>query len=237
METMGMAAWLFRRLIVVGIPELQEPSVTVGIMTGIRTAVKNIIWRKRNPHNGTYIEGPCNIDLISVGKGTYGPICAIHSGPGGRLKIGNWCSIGPEVAFVFNNEHNTATFSTFPFKVKIAHSQPFEALSKGGITVEDDVWLGYRATVLDGVTIGQGAVVAAGAVVTKDVPPYTIVGGVPATTIRKRFDDETIAKLLELDLSELDEETIKENIGILYKPLNDEILEKLRPALESRNEL
>lgn len=70
--------------------------------------------------------------------------------------------------------------------------------NKGDIVIGNDIWIGYEAIVLSGVTIGDGAIIGARAVVTKDVPPYTIVGGIPAKQIRKRFSDEVISKLLEL---------------------------------------
>lgn len=78
--------------------------------------------------------------------------------------------------------------------------------------IGNDVWIGYEAVILSGVTIGDGAIVGARAVVTKDVPPYTIVGGVPARSIRRRFDEETIKKLEALRWWDWDEERIKRSI-------------------------
>ena len=83
---------------------------------------------------------------------------------------------------------------------------------KGDIIIGNDVWIGYEAVILAGVTIGDGAVIGSRAVVTKDVPPYTIVGGVPAKTIRRRFDEDTIRELLRLRWWDWPEEMIKENI-------------------------
>ena len=100
-------------------------------------------------------------------------------------------------------------------------SQAYEAISKGDIIVENDVWIGYRATILSGVNIGQGAIIAAGSVVTKDVPPYAIVGGVPAKVIKYRFPPEMIGELLKVDYSQLSEEMVREHIDELYRPLKD----------------
>lgn len=84
--------------------------------------------------------------------------------------------------------------------------------NRGDIVIGSDVWIGYEAAVLSGVTIGDGAIIGARAVVTKDVPPYTIVGGVPARHIRRRFDEETIARLMALRWWEWPYERIKENL-------------------------
>lgn len=85
----------------------------------------------------------------------------------------------------------------------------------GDIVVGNDVWIGYEAVILAGVTIGDGAVIGTRAVVTKDVPPYTIVGGVPARPIRTRFDADTIARLQALHWWDRDEETIRRCIGAI----------------------
>ena len=87
--------------------------------------------------------------------------------------------------------------------------------NKGDIVIGNDVWIGYEAIVLSGVTIGDGAIIGTRAVVTKDVPPYTIVGGIPAKPIRKRFSDEVISKLLELQWWNWPENRIKENIDVI----------------------
>ena len=136
-----------------------------------------------------------------------------------HLKIGNFCSIANGVTFVLSSEHNINLISTYPFKVLYTKVAESEALSKGDIVVDDDVWIGYGATVLSGVHIGQGAVIAAGAIVTKDVEPYQIVAGVPAKPIKYRFDKELINELLKVDFSALDRETVEKNVNTLYSPL------------------
>ena len=84
--------------------------------------------------------------------------------------------------------------------------------NRGDIVIGNDVWIGYEAVILSGVTIGDGAIIGTRAVVTKDVPSYTVVGGVPAKPIRKRFDEETIQKLEEIRWWDWEEERIKKNI-------------------------
>lgn len=199
-------------------------------MYGMKRKVRNFYqsvrkenaWRKANPHNETHIGyAYTDLSIISVGRGTYGDLNVYSSGRQGRLTIGSYCSIAPEVAFVLNNEHPLDHVSTFPFKVKgIGRRQP-EALSKGGIIVEDDVWIGMRATILDGVTLGQGSVIAAGAVVTKDVPPYAIVGGCPACVMKFRFDSSTQGKLAALDFSKLEKKDISRYLDVLYTPVSE----------------
>lgn len=188
------------------------------------TSIRNLIriykdkraWRINNAHNFTTQANGFDHSLVEVGKGSYGRIHIENAGTQSKLRIGNYCSIASDVQFVINDEHPLDHVCTFPFKHWYDADHPIEATSKGGITLEDDVWIGQRATILDGVRIGQGAAVAAGALVTKDVEPYAIVGGVPSRIIRKRFDDETIEALLQMDLSKLDEQTIQKELDFLY---------------------
>ncbi|MEV4231406.1 CatB-related O-acetyltransferase [Streptomyces bobili] len=120
-----------------------------------------------------------------------------------RLVIGRYCAIAAGTRFLMAGaEHPTMGASTYPFTMfggewaektlDVVTSMP----SRGDTVVANDVWFGHRSTVMPGVRIGDGAIIAAGAVVTADVPPYTIVGGNPARPIRQRFDDADIARLL-----------------------------------------
>ncbi len=121
-----------------------------------------------------------------------------------RLYIGKFCSIACGARFLFNSaNHTLRSFSNYTFPIFYeawGHGMsPAEAWdNKGDIVIGNDVWIGYDAVILAGVTVGDGAVIGARAMVTKDVPPYTIVGGVPARPIRKRFPDETVKALLRL---------------------------------------
>ena len=186
----------------------------------IRLLEKRKEWRKNNRHNNTRIIKPIEAERCIVGKGTYGDIRILHDSPKNRLVIGNYCSISTEVAFILSDEHPINYISTYPWKVKELHSAPYEAISKGDIIIHDDVWIGFRAIILSGVEIGQGAVVAAGAVVTKDVPPYAIVGGNPARIIKYRFAQEIQSQLLNCDYSALTRETIGSHIEDFYTDLN-----------------
>lgn len=122
-----------------------------------------------------------------------------------RLVIGKFCSIACGAKFLFNSaNHTQRSLSTYIFPVLFEEWDldveriPEAWDNRGDIIIGNDVWIGYEAVILSGVTIGDGAIVAARAVVTRDVPPYAIVGGVPAKPIRQRFSNPDIAQLLEL---------------------------------------
>lgn len=192
------------------------------LIIGFRKVWREIEWRMKNSHNDTRLLGdPLNADIASVGSKTYGRIFISGYGGRGAVTIGSYCSIAPQVTFVTGNEHALDRISTFPFLVKAIGSCKSESISKGGIVVEDDVWIGFGATILDGVHVGQGAVIAAGAVVAKDVPPYAIVGGVPAQVIKYRFDSELIDALLAVDYSQLTDDLVRGNISALYSQLEN----------------
>ncbi|MCD8356469.1 MAG: CatB-related O-acetyltransferase [Clostridia bacterium] len=136
-----------------------------------------------------------------------------------KLVIGKFCSIACGARFLFTSANHTLhSLSTYPFPLF------FEAWgldkkdvtsawdNRGNIVIGNDVWIGYEAVILSGVTVGDGAIIGSCAVVTKDVPPYTIVGGVPAKPIRKRFSDETIAHLMDLQWWNWSYDKIAQNI-------------------------
>ena len=177
-------------------------------------------WRAANKHNETFPVSYFPLELAHVGRSSYGELHIVTFNPHSHLHIGNYVSIAQRVSFLLDVEHRTDYISTFPFKKKLLDG-PDEAFSKGDIIVDDDVWIGYGATILSGVHIHQGAVIAAGAVVTKGVPPYAIVGGVPATIIRFRFDQEIIEKMLKIDYSKIDDEYIRKNVDKFYQQLDN----------------
>lgn len=178
-------------------------------------------WRNENSHNGTIAMDFFDRNLVIVGKNSYGELNVVSFAEKNKLKIGNFVSIAQQVLFLLDVEHYTDNISTYPFKNKILKTAENEAFGKGDIIVEDDVWIGYGAKIMSGVKIGQGAVVAAGAVVVKDVPPYAIVGGVPAKVIKYRFEPEMIEELSKIDYSKLDESLIRDHIDELYTKLTD----------------
>lgn len=150
-----------------------------------------------------------------------------------RLIIGKYCSIACGAKFLFTSaNHSMHSLSTYPFPIFFdewgldVKDITLAWDNKGDIVIGNDVWIGYEAVIFSGVTIGDGAIIGTRAVVTKDVPPYTIVGGIPAKLIRKRFDEETVSKLLRLKWWEWPEEKIKQCLPAIQEGkiemLNDE---------------
>lgn len=176
-------------------------------------------WIKHNSNNNTIVNNIFNIDLVDVGNASYGELNIISFANKGKLHIGNFVSIAQEVAFILDAEHHTNYISTYPFKVKYLGIEKEESFGKGDIYVDDDVWIGYRSTILSGVHIGKGAVIAAGSVVTKDVPAYAIVGGIPAKTLKYRFNKDICDALMKIDYSKFSKEFVAENLDDLYKPI------------------
>ncbi|WP_428073568.1 CatB-related O-acetyltransferase [Candidatus Avelusimicrobium luingense] len=192
-------------------------------------------WRVLNAHNDTYPANDFDLDKVTVGKGTYGILRVLtHSDQNTKLQIGNYCSIAGDVSFILASEHPYTGLSTYPFKVKFG-LQTREAQSKGDIIVGDDVWIGMGAIICSGVHIGQGAIIAAGSVITKDVEPYAIVGGNPAKVIKYRFEPEIRKKLLRVDFSKLDKETICKHIDEVYTPLTAENIDSILQTLTGGN--
>lgn len=174
---------------------ITDPSITVGDYTMYNDFVNDPVGFERN--NVLY-HYPINRD---------------------RLIIGKFCSIACGAKFLFNSaNHTLSSLSTYPFplffeewgleKRNVAASWD----NKGDIVIGNDVWIGYEAVIMAGVTIGDGAIIGARAVVTKDVPPYTVAGGIPAKPIKKRYPEETIAALSELRWWDWPEERIAQNL-------------------------
>lgn len=179
-------------------------------------------WREKNAHNNTTVEKMFDISKVSVGNGTYGVINPyFYNNPECSLTIGSYCSIAEGTKFVYG-EHDYRRPMTFPINAYVAHTKEINPV-KGPIIVEDDVWIGMNAIILSGVTIHQGAVIGAGSVVAKDIPPYAIYAG--GRIIKYRFDEETIAKLLKMDWGKLSQEDILRNKELLYKELGPEFFE------------
>lgn len=152
---------------------------------------------------------------------------------GDKLIIGKFCMIASDVKFIMNGaNHLTDAITTYPFAIlgngweKAMDGKTYP--NKGNIVIGNDVWIGYNATIMAGVTIGDGAIIATNATVTKNVEPYTIVGGNPAQAIKKRFSDEKIQQLLTLKWWDWNIETITQNLQHLTGNDIDSLLQLLK---------
>ncbi|MBJ6117461.1 Vat family streptogramin A O-acetyltransferase [Pontibacter sp. BT310] len=143
---------------------------------------------------------------------------------GDKLVIGKFCAIGSGAKFIMNGgNHETKPVSTYPFAIfgngweKITEGIDLKEKypTKGDTTIGNDVWIGHEAVIMPGVKIGDGAVVATKAVVTKDVPPYSIVAGNPAQVVKMRFSEDTIAKLQQIAWWNWDAEKITRNLHLI----------------------
>ena len=176
-------------------PVISNPNISVGEFTMYNDFVNDPMQFERN--NVLY-QYPINHDKLIIGK---------------------FCSIACGAKFIFNSaNHTLSLISTYPFPIFFEewglNIKDVAAAwdNKGDIIIGNDVWIGYEAVITAGVTVGDGAIIGTRAVVTKDVPPYTIVGGVPAKPIRKRFDNETLDELLKIRWWDWQEEKIARNI-------------------------
>lgn len=157
---------------------------------------------------------------FEIGDFTYGQPKVFRWKDNTNLKIGKFCSIGNNVTILLGGNHRTDWISTYPFN-EITDDFPNgkgitgHPVSKGDVVIGNDVWIGYGSLILSGVAIGDGAVIAAGSVVTKNIGPYEIWGGNPAKFIKKRFSDQEIGTLLTIKWWDWNKEKINRNARIL----------------------
>lgn len=160
-----------------------------------------------------FVNDPCEFEKNNVLY--HYPLCNQE-----KLVIGKYCSIACGAKFLFTGgNHTLQSLSTYPFPVfpdewELNEWDCAQAWDNhGDIVIGNDVWIGYEAVIMQGVTIGDGAIIGTRALVTKDVPPYTIVGGVPAKEIKKRFDDVVIGKLLKIQWWNWSPEKVRDNLS------------------------
>jgi len=196
----------------------------------IKYSIKNLLivlkYRKKHLFVGSNVKiWNCSFgnfvsikDGASIGKSSFGDFTYIgFNTKVSRAKIGRFCYIGPDVKIGLGGKHPSNFVSTHPIfysiqkqaQITFADKNYFEEYAD--IIIENDVWVGANALITEGVRIENGAIIAAGAVVTKDVPPYAVVGGVPAKIIKYRFEEDVIQKLLEDKWWEKDIYWLKEN--------------------------
>jgi len=157
-----------------------------------------------------------------IGEWTYGSPEIILGRTHGKFQIGKYCSIAPNVECILVGDHRTDFVTTYPFNVFFDEFKNLKGhpRHRGDIIVGSDVWIGYGARILSGTTIGDGAVIAANAMVVKDIPPYAIVAGNPAKIIRYRFTPDIIEKLLLIKWWDWPHEKVLKAVPLLA---NDDI--------------
>lgn len=174
-----------------------------------------------------------------IGRGTYhvpNELHVVDYQQGSTLKIGAYCSLAFGVTIVLGGNHRTDWVTTFPFSTlwREASHLPRSATTKGDVVIGNDVWIGLKATIHSGVTIGDGAVIAGQSVIVKDVAPYTIVGGNPAREIRKRFDEATINRLQKIQWWSWPEEKIEAMLPLMLSGNIKVFLDAAERSLEKQ---
>lgn len=197
------------------------------ILNIVKLVLLKIKWTRINKHNSTIPGTIFRLNNVNVGRYTYGVLNVYDFGADNeKLQIGSFVSIAEDVKFVLGGNHRYKTLLTYPIRVNFL-SEKQEALSKGPIIVEDDVWIGFDSVILSGVRVGRGSIIAARSLVVTDIPPYSIAGGIPAKVIKYRFEPEIIEKLKSLDYSRIDEKFCENNMDLLYNDLTSGNLDKI----------
>lgn len=187
--------------------------------------IKNILFPTDEPyfmrHNKRY-------SAYEIGEGTYGYPEIVFYDAGAKLKIGRYTQIAPKVTILLGGEHHHDWVSAYPFSLLIdeAKDLPGYPFHKGDVVIGNDVWIGYDALILSGVKIGDGAVIAARSLVTKDVEPFSIVGGIPAKHLRFRFSADLIKSLSEIAWWNWSEEEVSRARHLIQSPNIEEFIQK-----------
>lgn len=191
----------------------------------------------RNPHNETRIHLAKLVRRygFSIGAYSYGRPKVRFADSGRRLTIGRYCSIADKVEILLGGGHRLDWATTYPFAAMEglfpdARAPEDYHVARGDVTIGHDVWLGSGCLILPGVTVGHGAVVAARAVVTRDVPPYAVAAGNPARVVRTRFDAATVAALLDAAWWDLPHATVSGLVPLLCSDRTDDLLAALAVA-------
>jgi len=175
--------------------------------------------------------------MLVVGRHSYVPPACVHvyAGDSVKVTIGKWCSLASNVEIIPGGNHRIDTVTTYPVQRRFGlegMEQAGQPWSKGDVVIGNDVWIGRGAKILGGLSIGDGAVVAAWSVVTRSVPPYAIVAGVPARMIRQRFSDEIIESLLRIRWWDWDDAVVLERVDDLTSNDLVAFTHKYDPSIE-----
>jgi acetyltransferase-like isoleucine patch superfamily enzyme len=204
------------------------------LLDQLRKALPYIVSERREALERHYL-GQIAYDskLLTMGHSSYGePLVSTVPGDKERVRAGSFVSIGLDVVLLDGGDHRVDWVTTYPLRACLGLPGAYEdghPRSKGDIVIGNDVWIGSRARVLSGVTIGDGAVIGGNTVVAKDVRPYAIVVGNPGREVRRRFSDEQVEALLEIAWWNWPMEKIVERVSELCDPNIDRFIARNRP--------
>lgn len=181
----------------------------MGYTTRVRTRLRGVARRVAGPPAAALppaarLDERADLADYDIGRYSWGHLTVSSRGPGTTMSIGQFCSFAYGTHIVLGGEHRADFVSTYrfpayaPFNQTHRHLADVTSVSRGGVVIGNDVWLGHQALVLSGVTIGHGAIIGAGSVVRHDIPPYAIVAGNPARVAGFRFPPEQIEALLAI---------------------------------------
>lgn len=198
---------------------------------------RKLIQRLQNPHNLTRIYYTSDMAKHgdTIGDYSYGRLTLRRWGEGARLHVGAYCAFANDITIMLGGNHRTDWGTTYPFSDFAelwpeAKGLPSTLWSRGDVVIGSDVWIGAGATILSGVSIGHGAVIGTRAVVSRDVPPYAIVAGNPASVMKLRFSETQIAALLATPWWEKP----RDEVAALIPLLQSERIDELIAALQGR---
>lgn len=189
--------------------------------------IAQALMRRESPQRGLgTVRQPGIPDYVEIGDHSYGYDLSFHRWVDEKIKIGKYCSISQNVKFLAGGNHRTDAVSTFPFDWMMHGKQAATVDDRsysptGDIVVGNDVWIGYGASLVGGMTVGHGAVIASHAVVFTSIPPYAIAVGNPAKITKFRFDVETVAALLRIAWWDWDEELVRARVNSFYNDVED----------------
>lgn len=190
-------------------------------------------WRQANKHNRTTVKRIFDINKVCVGNGTYGALnIYTYSDKSEKLAIGNYVSISADVKFILGGNHLINRISSYPLDTFMGDGID-RSTTKGAIIINDDVWIGLNAIILSGVCIGKGAVIAAGSVITKDVPAYSIAAGNPAKIVKYRFEEEKKKKIMEIDFGKLNKDIFLQNKDVFMENATNENIDRIIEVLNN----
>lgn len=196
----------------------------IELIKPIKKLIFKYKWYLKNPNSNTKAINIFPMNKVSVGKYTYGPLdVRFYGNDNESLLIGSYCCISEGVKFILGGEHHPEYLSNYPFYLNWGIGNDLlDRNTKGPIIIEDDVWIGFNSIILSGVKIGQGAIIAAGSVVTKDVPAYSIY--TTNKILKYRFSPEICSKLKKFDYSNLNKDDIIKNIDNFYKNVTHDLI-------------